>query len=96
MDLAIRKQLREIFETVAADEDIRVIVLRGAGDETFVTGGDLEAFADCDLIDSLEYVTEHAQGLYNLSHRCQRPRSPPWMATPSAGVWRSQWHMTSG
>lgn len=65
MDVPTRKRLREAFETVAADDDVRVVVLRGAGENSFISGADLSRTVDFDHMDGLKYVTEHAQGLYN-------------------------------
>ena len=36
--------LYECFEAVDADDDIRVLVLRGAGEEAFVAGTDIKQF----------------------------------------------------
>lgn len=73
MDLETRKLLRAAFEDIADDADVRVAVLRGAGDEAFVTGGDIASFAEFDHVDGLEYVTEHAQGLYNYIASVPKP-----------------------
>lgn len=65
MDVPTRKALRTAFENVAEDDDVRAVVLRGAGDDAFIAGGDIEAFAEFSQLEAMEYVTEHAQGLYN-------------------------------
>lgn len=64
MDQETRTALRERVEEVDANDEIRVIVLRGEGD-SYIAGGDIEAFADFDQIDALEYLTNYGQGLYN-------------------------------
>lgn len=64
MDVPTRRQLADALAAIEANEERRVVVLRGAG-EPFVTGGDIADFADFDRLDGLEYLTEHAQGLYN-------------------------------
>lgn len=65
MDVPTRKELRTTFERAAADDEVRVIVLRGAGENSYIAGADLSQTAEYDHMDGLEYVTEHAQGLYN-------------------------------
>lgn len=65
MDVATRDQLREKLAETVDDEDIRIVVFRGAGDGSFIAGGDLETMAEYDALEGLEYLTEHAQGLYN-------------------------------
>lgn len=73
MDIETRQQLRCAFEEVVAERDVRVVVLRGEGDEVFVSGGDIESFADFDHVDGLEYLTDHAQGLYNYIASVPKP-----------------------
>lgn len=46
MSLAMREAMAEIFETYAADDDVRVLVLRGAGGKAFVSGADISEFKD--------------------------------------------------
>lgn len=65
MDVPTRKDLRRVFETVADDDAVRAVVLRGTGDGAFIAGGDIDSFAEFDHMDGLEYANEHAQGLYN-------------------------------
>lgn len=65
MDVPTRKELRAAFEDIANDDDVRVIVLRGAGEGSYISGADLSQTVDFDHMDGLEYVTKHAQGLYN-------------------------------
>lgn len=44
----MRKALLEIFDAFDADEDVRVIVLKGAGDKAFVSGADISQFDEGD------------------------------------------------
>jgi len=64
MDIPTRKDLREAFEA-CEDDDIRVVVLRGAGDGSFIAGGDIDMFREFDTLDGLEFARKHSQGLYN-------------------------------
>lgn len=73
MDIPTRKELRTAFEDAADNDDVRVIVLRGAGDNSFIAGGDLEMTSEFDHVDGLEYVTKHAQGLYNYVADVSKP-----------------------
>ena len=50
---------RRILDGFAADNDIRVVVLTGAGGKAFVSGADISRFAD-------ERATVEAQRAYNL------------------------------
>lgn len=65
MDIPTRRALRDAIETGVDRDDCRVLVVRGAGDGSFIAGGDLEAFAGFDPVDALNYLDHHSQGLYN-------------------------------
>ena len=56
-DAALARALEEAASRIAADESVRVVLLRGAGSR-FCAGGDVRAFADAgdDLADALEAV----------------------------------------
>jgi len=73
MDLPTWKDLRASFEDVADDDSIRTIVLRGAGDGAFIAGGDIDSFSEFDHMEAMEYVTKHAQGLYNYVANLPKP-----------------------
>jgi enoyl-CoA hydratase len=73
MDIETRRSLRDAFAEAEADENIRVVVLRGAGDSAFISGGDLDSFAEWNVLDSLEYATKHSQGLYNYIAGISKP-----------------------
>lgn len=65
MDIPTRKELLAAFEEVGEDDDVRAVVLRGAGEGSFIAGGDIESFSTFDHIDGIEYAEKYAQGLYN-------------------------------
>ena len=48
MTFAMYESLYEACESVDADDDVRVLVLRGAGEKAFVAGTDIRQFADFD------------------------------------------------
>ena len=48
MTFAMYEELFAACETADADDEIRVLVLRGAGDKAFVAGTDIRQFADFD------------------------------------------------
>lgn len=73
MNVQTRRQLRNAVERVIDDQDSRVLVFRGAGSDSFIAGGDLDVMAEYDSIEGLEYLTKHAQGLYNYIARVPLP-----------------------
>jgi 2-oxoglutaroyl-CoA hydrolase len=48
VSMAARDQLRELFEQISRDPDVRFAVLQGAGDEAFTAGGDVAGFLEAD------------------------------------------------
>lgn len=44
IDFKVMEQLEELVAQVESDEEIRVLILSGAGTESFVSGGDLKKF----------------------------------------------------
>ena len=57
MTFAMYESLYEACEAADADDQIRALVLRGAGEKAFVAGTDISQFADFDESgqDGLEY-----------------------------------------
>lgn len=72
MDIPTRKELRTAFEA-CEDDEIRVVVLRGAGDGSFIAGGDIDMFRDFDPVDGLEFARKYSQGLYNYIAEFPKP-----------------------
>jgi enoyl-CoA hydratase/carnithine racemase len=46
MSLAMREAMADIFEAYANDDDVRVLILRGAGGKAFVSGADISEFKE--------------------------------------------------
>lgn len=45
-NLPMWRELRDVMNTLSADNDLRCVVLRGAGTEAFSAGADIKAFAE--------------------------------------------------
>lgn len=73
MDIPTRKALYDAFEEVGEDDDVRAVVLRGAGEGSFIAGGDIDSFAEFDHMDGIEYGEKYAQGLYNYIADLHKP-----------------------
>lgn len=74
IDLSMWRSLSEKMAILAVDRKIRCIVLRGAGDEAFAAGGDLEEFVSgrATLEQALHYHGEVAAAL-NAIADCPQP-----------------------
>jgi enoyl-CoA hydratase len=74
INLAMWQQLSANMATISADRDIRCVMLRGAGDQAFAAGGDLEEFVTgrATLEQALHYHGEVAKAL-NAIADCPHP-----------------------
>jgi enoyl-CoA hydratase/carnithine racemase len=48
--------LRKAFEALAADESVRVVVLRGTGDKAFVAGADIKEMGALDRASARRFI----------------------------------------
>ena len=53
---ALLAELSEALDGIAADEDIRVLILTGAGDKSFVAGADISELATFDALQAKEFA----------------------------------------
>ncbi|HXE41133.1 MAG TPA: enoyl-CoA hydratase-related protein [Azonexus sp.] len=74
IDLGMWQQLAENMAEISADRDIRCVVVRGAGNEAFAAGGDLEEFVTgrATLEQALHYHGQVATAL-NAIADCPHP-----------------------
>ena len=74
INLAMWQQLAENMAKISVDRSIRCVVIRGAGDEAFAAGGDLEEFvtARATLAQALHYHGQVAEAL-NAIADCPHP-----------------------
>jgi enoyl-CoA hydratase len=73
-DLAMWRGLRTVMRQLSADDDLRCVVLRGAGEKAFSAGADIGAFATERGSDELEAVYAHVLDESMQSIRlCQHP-----------------------
>jgi enoyl-CoA hydratase/carnithine racemase len=73
-DLAMWRGLRTLMQDLSADDGLRCVVLRGAGDKAFSAGADIGAFPAERGTDALEAVYAHVLNTSMQSIRlCQHP-----------------------
>ncbi|HPR04599.1 MAG TPA: enoyl-CoA hydratase/isomerase family protein, partial [Deltaproteobacteria bacterium] len=56
LNTAVNRRLFEVLTEVENDEDIRVIVLTGAGEKAFVAGADIKEMSTLDPLDAKEFA----------------------------------------
>lgn len=74
IDLGMWQQLTEKMAKISGDRNIRCVILRGAGEDAFAAGGDLEEFvtARATLQQALHYHGQVALALQAIEH-CPQP-----------------------
>lgn len=69
IDFKVMEELEDLVDQVATDEKIRVLILSGTGEESFVAGGDLKKFH---AIKSKEKAVEMSTRMHNIFNRIER------------------------
>ena len=75
VNVAMWRRLREAMENLSADESLRCVVLRGAGDKAFAAGGDIEEFlSQRDTLEkALTYHEDWVAGALDAVRDCLHP-----------------------
>jgi len=73
VDASVMDGLERILDAIDADAAIRAIVLTGAGDRTFSSGGDLRWFASLDHPDGVLTMSRRMQAILARLHDGDRP-----------------------
>jgi enoyl-CoA hydratase/carnithine racemase len=69
VDFEVIEKLEELVTQVEGEDDIRVMILSGAGDQSFVAGGDLKKFH---TIKSNDKAVEMSKRMHELFNRIER------------------------
>ncbi len=64
--------IRQIFEEIAADDSIRVVILTGAGDRAFVAGADIEELSGQDAPEARQRA-QKGQAAFSAIEGCGKP-----------------------
>ena len=66
INAALLEEFSQALDEIAADEDIRVLVLTGAGDKSFVAGADINKLAACNVLTSKNFARKGHDTLIKL------------------------------
>ncbi|MFC2042068.1 enoyl-CoA hydratase/isomerase family protein [Chloroflexota bacterium] len=64
LNKTVRQELRKAIEKITNDKDIRVVIITGAGDKSFISGADLSELKEKTAITMEEYASTLGQQLY--------------------------------
>jgi enoyl-CoA hydratase/carnithine racemase len=69
---AIMEELDECFQGIARDEEVRVVILTGAGEKAFVGGADIRVLAEQTPVEG-EALSRRGQGILSFIERFGKP-----------------------
>ena len=67
------QELSDVFSELDADKNIRVIVLTGSGEKSFVAGADIKEFSDFGTADAEELARKGQANLFNKIENLSKP-----------------------
>src|SRR5579884_985590 len=72
LNMATMEELRKVFHTIKQDNEVRVVIMTGAGDKAFIAGADISELARQDAVQGKEY-THRGQSVLNLIENLGKP-----------------------
>ncbi len=73
LNIKTRQRLLEVLDAVRNDPKVRVVTVTGAGEEAFISGGDLNELKDLNALQILNYLENYSQKLYTAFERLPVP-----------------------
>jgi enoyl-CoA hydratase len=67
----VREALFDAFPLLASDDDVRVVVITGAGEKAFIAGADIAEFKDARAVE--QYRSMQAGNIYSLMENFPKP-----------------------
>ncbi|MEO8726878.1 MAG: enoyl-CoA hydratase-related protein [Acidobacteriaceae bacterium] len=72
LNMATMEELRRVFTEIKESKDVRVVILSGGGEKSFVAGADINELAKNDPVIAKEY-THKGQAVLDLIENCGKP-----------------------
>ena len=69
----MQQELLHIFQEIAFDNDVRCVVLRGAGDKAFSSGGDINLFQSLNLVSGYDFAYSRGNSIQHLMNYMEKP-----------------------
>jgi enoyl-CoA hydratase/carnithine racemase len=72
LNAATMNELQQVFTEIKASKEVRVVILSGGGEKSFVAGADINELAQNDPVTAKEY-THSGQAVLDLMENCGKP-----------------------
>jgi enoyl-CoA hydratase len=69
----MQEELKDALEHTLQDNSIRCVVMRGAGDKAFCSGGDIKVFESLDIVTSYDYSYQQGNHIQHLLTYMEKP-----------------------
>ncbi len=73
LDDTMQRELLEVFNEIAFDHSVRCVVISGAGDKAFCSGGDIAAFQAMNNATGYDYIRQRGNALQILLASMEKP-----------------------
>jgi enoyl-CoA hydratase len=73
LNRATRREMLQVLEEVEQDVEIRVLVISGAGEKSFIAGSDVKELATYGPLEMEQFMATLAQGLYTRFEKLDKP-----------------------
>ncbi len=73
MSDTMQKELLDLFNEIAFDNSIRCVVLTGAGEKSFSSGGDIELFQSFDRVSGYDFAYARGNSIQHLMNYMEKP-----------------------
>lgn len=65
LNLETRRELKEALRLIRGDDNVKIVVITGAGDVAFIAGADLNDLKDMAPLEIEKYLNQYGQRIYN-------------------------------
>ena len=72
LNFATLEELKNIFDEVNDNRDIRAVIITGAGEKAFVAGADISEIADLSEVNARKFA-ENGQEIFQMIEACHKP-----------------------
>jgi enoyl-CoA hydratase len=69
----MQQEFLDILKEIAFDNDIRCVVLRGAGDKAFSSGGDIKLFQSLNIVSGYDLAYSRGNSIQHLMNYMEKP-----------------------